>query len=73
MVENVKIGKRYRVISDDEHNFEPNDIVVALEKCSAPACILEEHFTTVAECMLDDEIFYNYVYFLGNCDLEEIE
>ena len=71
MVESVKEGTSYKVISDNMGFFKPGDIVVALETDNVPYCCLKEDyhgpFTSTSDYHSDE---YSA---LCRKDLEEIE
>lgn len=70
----IKAGKRYMINCDDNEKFTAGDIVIALgDNVDVPFCILEEHFTTVDECLYNPKIFDNYVWGVVDYCLDEIE
>ena len=71
MVENVKEGTSYKVISDNSGYFNPGDIVVALESDNVPFCCHKEDYH--GPISYKNRYAKNTVHALINKELEEIE
>lgn len=60
----IKAGKKYRVLSDSMNNFEPGDIVVALEDdYVAYFCLLEDYDPNKSIADYNSNLFYALYYF----------
>ena len=60
----IKAGTKFRVLADSENNFNPGDIVVALEDGCVPYCCLLENYApnkSIGE--YNSNLFYALCYF----------
>lgn len=71
MVDFVKAGTSYKVISDSAGYFKPGDIVVALESYDVPYCVHKEDYHGPVNYA--NLYAKNKVHALTDEELEEIE
>ena len=60
----IKAGTKCRVLADSENNFNPGDIVVALEDDCVPyCCLLEDYVPNKSIGEYNSNLFYAICYF----------
>ena len=60
----IKAGTRCRVLADSVYNFNPGDIVVALEEHNVPyCCLLEDYDPNKSIGEYNSNLFYALCYY----------
>ena len=60
----IKAGTKCRVLADSENNFNPGDIVVALDDDYVPyCCLLEDYDSNKSIGDYNSNLFYALCYF----------
>ena len=60
----IKAGTKCRVLADSENNFNPRDIVVALEDSCVPyCCLLEDYYPNKSIGEYNSNLLYALCYY----------